>query len=132
MPEGAVQSTQRTFVSGHAGEVLPAKLGRASITMEHLFRLLCEAEERAFRAEKNAERICSKAIEAVRAAQLRVEQTEARARQVALHAERHIKLLFERVSKAEALPQESTEAEVSPFIPSPAVANRGRPVGRLQ
>jgi hypothetical protein len=98
--------------------------------MEHVIRLLYEAEERAVRAEKTAEIICSKAIEAVRAAQLRAEQTEARAREVAQHAAWHIKLLYKRVAEAEGLPRDLTK--VDPFERAPANANQGYTFTRLQ
>ena len=106
MPEGSVHITTRTLVPGVAVEILEAAPAGASIPVEHVVKLLRDAEERAFRAEKNAEIICRKAIEAVRAAQFQAEQTEARTRQLAQHAVRHIKLLFEGVVRVEALSQE--------------------------
>ena len=123
----------QTSVSGFTSEVLDALPKGVSIPMEYVVRLIREVEERALRAEKNAEIICSKAIDAVRAAQLRAEEAEARARQLAQHAARHIKLLHARVVAAEASPDEWTErTEISPFVRSQANANEGRPFGRLQ
>jgi predicted S18 family serine protease len=68
--------------------------------------LIRESEQRAMQADEKAERVSAKAIEAVKAAQMRVEQTQAQIRLVEQHAAEQAKLTAERMAKVEASAQE--------------------------
>src|SRR5215217_5876074 len=84
----------------HSGEASAFDL------IDEAAELIRASEQRASQAEEKAERVSAKAIEAVRAAQLNIEQTQAQRRLAEQHAAEQARLAAERVTKAEALAQE--------------------------
>jgi hypothetical protein len=77
--------------------------------IDQAVELIRTSEQRASHAQEKAEKISAKALEAVRAAQLRIEQTQSHARLVEQHAAEQAKLAEERIAKTEALAQERIE-----------------------
>ena len=77
--------------------------------IDHAAELIRASEQRASHAEEKAEKVSAKAAEAVRTAQLRIEQTQAHARLVEQHSAEQVKLAHERIAKAEALAHERVE-----------------------
>jgi hypothetical protein len=77
--------------------------------IDHAAALLRQSEQRAVFAEDKAEKVSAKALEAIKAAQLRIEQTEMRARQVEQHAAEQVQLAQDRIAKSEAMAQERVE-----------------------
>jgi hypothetical protein len=67
------------------------------------------SEQRAVQAEEKAQKVSARAIEALRAAQLTVEQSQAQARLAEQQAVEQAKLAQERIAKAEALSHERIE-----------------------
>jgi hypothetical protein len=81
--------------------------------IERAAALIRTSEQRALQAEETAEKVSARAIDAVKAAQLRLEQVEAHARHVEQHAAEQAQMAQERIAKAEALAQERIDkAEV--------------------
>jgi predicted S18 family serine protease len=77
--------------------------------IDHAAALLRNSEQRAMFAEDKAEKVSAKALEAIKAAQLRIEHTEMRARQVEQHAAQQVQLAQDRIANSEALAQERVE-----------------------
>jgi hypothetical protein len=74
--------------------------------IDHAAEMIRASEQRALHAEEKAEKVSAKAVEAVRAAQLRIEQSLAQARLIEQHASEQMKLADERIAKAEALTED--------------------------
>jgi hypothetical protein len=68
--------------------------------------LLRASEQRAAQAQEKAEKVSARAIGAVRAAHVRIEQMQAQARLIEQHAAEQARLAEERAASAEALAQE--------------------------
>jgi hypothetical protein len=96
---------------GNIVDLIP--IAKANLNRTSGFDLIDQAaeairagEQRALHAEEKAQKISGKAIEAVRAAQLRIEQIQAQAHLTEQHAAEQAKLAEERIAKSEALAQE--------------------------
>jgi hypothetical protein len=97
MPEGLEVAAEVLSHPNARGQTETVQL-QAECGSAELVRLLSEAAYRVKCAEENAQTICIKAIKAIRAAQLRVDEAEQRAQRIASHATAQIKLLHERFS----------------------------------
>jgi hypothetical protein len=109
--QSPVTSDGGTALHGNIIDLIPvakAHSDRASgfALIDQAAEAMQASEQRASHAEEKAHKISSKAIDAVRAAQLRIEQVQAQARLIERHAAEQAKLAEERIAKTEALAQE--------------------------